>query len=514
MRRVGQEKSVLPTSLIALLTTCLPLAPPLQAGADPAAGPVVVVPIHRPLDEAMVTLTVRAVREAHEQRARALVFEIDSEGGAIDLMDRLIDVIENAKDLTTVAFVTQKAAFAGALIAISCERLYMKPATNIGSAVPILISLIGGEGRSGMLLLSRDNPAEFEKISSHLRAHFRAKAQAHGRSPALAEAMVDPNVAAIEVEIDGTRSFATDHEFDELVAQHGESAVRKLREICPKGKVLNLTAQEAQAAGFIDGIAASREDLLAQLGMASAPVLFVAPSWADLLAQFTRSFGWLLILVGLVSLFIELKIPGFGLPGLLGIACLTIYLAGNYIAGVADWGEILLVLFGFGLVSIEIFVLPGTLLPGLIGLIAVVAGLVLASQTTLLPQSDRPLAEAAWWENVRVLSLTLVGVVGTMLLLAWSFPNLPILNRAVLKAAGSAANMTATAALALPPAGTIGTAKTDLRPSGKVIVESREHDASSEGPWIEAGSAIVVLRSGGNHLIVRLNGPASERMNG
>lgn len=499
-----------PIPLATLLVTLLPLARPPQAAAPKASGPVVVVPIQGQLDEAMMTLTVRAVREAYANHARALVFEIDSEGGAIELMDRLIDEIERAHDLTTVAFVTQKAASAGALIAISCQRLYMKPATNIGSAVPILISLIGGEGKPGVLLLSRDNPAEFEKISSHLRAHFRAKAQANGRSPALAEAMVDPNVAAWEIEIDGARSFATEHDFGELVAQHGEAAVHKVREVCPRGKVLNLTAQEAQGLGFIDGVAASREDLLAQLGMSNAEVLFIAPSWTDLLAQFTRHFGWLLILVGLIALFIEMKVPGFGLPGLLGIACLTVYLAGNYIAGVADWGEILLVLFGFAMVAVEIFALPGTLLPGLIGLIAVIAGLVLASQTTLLPESDKPLAEAAWWENVRVLSLTLVGVVGTMLLLAWAFPSLPILNRAVLKTAARATSAAAVL-VTLPDAGATGRAKTDLRPAGKVIVEGREFDASSEGPWIGAGSAVVVLRSGGSHLIVRATAPKESK---
>lgn len=491
----------------ALLVTLLPLARPPQKSADKGTGPVVVVPIQGQLDEAMMTLTVRAVRTAHEQHARALVFEIDSEGGAIELMDRLIDVIERANDLTTVAFVTQKAASAGALIAISCQRLYMKPATNIGSAVPLLVTLLGQA-----IPLSRDLPAEFEKISSHLRGHFRAKAQANGRKEALAEAMVDPQVGVWEVEVDGARQFATEHDFMELVAQHGEAAVHKVKEVCPLGKVLNLTAIEAQGYGFIDGIAASREDLLAQLGLAGANVLFIAPSWTDMLAQFTRHYGWLLILVGLISLFIEMKVPGFGLPGLLGVACLAIYLTGNYIAGVADWSDILLVVFGFALIAVEIFALPGTLLPGLVGLIAVVAGLVLASQTTFLPHAEKPLAEAAWWENVRVLSLTLVGVVATMLLFAWAFPSLPILNRAVLK---TSAGATAPAAvlLALPDAGASGKAKTDLRPAGKVVVDGREFDASSEGPWIAAGSTIVVIRGAGSHLVVRATAPGAERRN-
>jgi hypothetical protein len=63
---------------------------PAAAGAARGDGPVVVVPIQGELDEAMVTLTMRAVRVARERQARSLVFEIDSEGGNIGLMDRLI----------------------------------------------------------------------------------------------------------------------------------------------------------------------------------------------------------------------------------------------------------------------------------------------------------------------------------------------------------------------------------------------------------------------------------------
>ncbi len=500
---------LLPTLLALFAAAASPADAPAQVAAPRHGGPVVVVPIVGELDEAMVTLTMRAIRVAREQQARALVFEIDSEGGNISLMDRLIDEIERASDLPTVAYVTQKAASAGALIAISCERLYMKPATNIGSAVPLLITMFPGQGPGGSQLLSSQQPAEYEKISSHLRAHFRTKAQYRGRNAALAEAMTDPNVGAFQIEEDGARSIVSEKEYREKVEEHGAAAVRKLREICPIGKVLNLTAQEAQEFGFVDGLAATRDDLLGQLRAGDAAVVLVGKEWTDVLAQFTRSFGWLLIGIGLVSLFIELKVPGFGIPGLLGIACIAVYLAGNYIAGVADWGEILLVVLGFALVAVEVFVLPGTLLPGLVGLIAIVAGLVLASQATLLPESDKPLAEAVYWSNVKMAALVVVGVVATMFVIAWAFPNIPILNRAVLKSSAGPVALAA-AALPLPDAGARGTAKTALRPAGKVVVDGREYDASSAGPFIEAGSAVAVLRSAGNHLIVRLERPASD----
>src|SRR5262249_20972131 len=159
------------------------------------------------------------------------------EGGQVELMDRLISEIESADDLTTVAFVKQKAASAGALISLSCGRLYMMPGSNIGSALPILL------GPFGNLVpihgLGDDRSPEMEKMLSHLRAHFRAKAQVNKRSEALAEAMVDPNLGVMEVAVNGVPRFVTLHELDNVVAQYGAENVQKVREVCRKGEIVN-----------------------------------------------------------------------------------------------------------------------------------------------------------------------------------------------------------------------------------------------------------------------------------
>jgi len=487
-------------------------ASPIQGAAQ--SGGTVVVPIHGPLSEPMLALTIRAIRRAHEVGASAIVFEIDTEGGEIELMDRLIDEIERAEDLKTVAFVTQKAASAGAAIAISCERLYMKPGSNIGSALVLNVPQLFGVPIQVPEVVGGD-PDIAKKMLGHYRAHFRAKAQAHRRPGALAEAMVYAESDVCEIEIDGVRFFVDEDELRHRIAQNGEAAVRKLRDVCHKGDVLNLTAQEALETGMNDGLATSRQDLLEQLGLSGAPVMEVTPSWSEKLADFTQSFGLLLLIGGLVAVFVEIKVPGFGLPGILGTLLLGLYLFGKYLAGLAEVTEILLIVAGFALIAVEVFVMPGTLVSGILGVVALLSGIVLASQQTFLPQPDRPFAEAAWWSNARTLSIGLVAGVVAMLAVAHYFPNLPFLNRAVLRtgtggsAATAARPLDAMDASYRPASGARGVARTVLRPAGKVVVDGRELDAVTEGMHVDGGQRIVVVRVEAAHVVVRPDdGPA------
>jgi membrane-bound serine protease (ClpP class) len=512
------KSPILLAALVALAAGAAAPGPVARAPQSEAArSGTVIAPIRGPLSESMLALTVRAIRRAHQANAAAIVFEIDTEGGEVGLMDRLIDEIERAQDLRTIAFVTQKAASAGALIAISCQRVYMKPGSNIGSALVLAVPHFFSPDQLPQVIGGGD-PSIAKKTLGHYRAHFRAKAQANGRPGALAEAMVFAETDVYEVEVAGDRRFVNENELRDLIAAHGESAVRKIRDIAKKGDVLNLTAQEAQATGLIDGLAVSREDLLEQLGLAGAPVVEIEPSWSERFAELTQSFGIVLLIGGLIAIFIEIKAPGFGVPGLVGIALLALWMFGKYLAGLAEITEILLIVAGFALIAVEIFVLPGMLISGIVGVIAILAGLVLASQQTFLPQPERPFAEASWWSNVRTLALGItLGVIG-MIAVAHFFPSIPFLNRAILRAGSSAAVVPGGTAFRpldevdlqfRPQPGARGVARTVLRPAGKVAVEGRELDAVSEGPFVDRGQPVVVVRVEAAHVVVRLDGGAS-----
>lgn len=478
----------------------------------PARSGSVVVPIVGPLSEEMVALTVRSIRLAHQSNARAIVFEIDTEGGEVTLMDRLIDEIEKAGELQTVAYVTQKAASAGSLIAISCQRLYMAPGSNMGSALVIMMPQLFGVPIGGAERIGGEDDALFKKLVGHYRAHWRAKAQANGRPAALAEAFVYAESPVYEVEVDGDVRYVTQSELDNLVATKGEEGLRRLRTICEKGAVLNLTAQEAFEVRMIDGLAVSRADLLTQLGLASGTVTAIEPSWSERLVGFLQSFGLLFLIGGMIAIFVEIKLPGFGLPGILGALLLGLWMFGKYLAGLAEVTELLLIAFGFALIAVEIFLVPGTMVAGVCGALGVVAGLVMAAQQTLLPESDRPYADAAWWSTTQSLTFGLVASCVGMIALAILLPRIPFLNRAILRpGTGAAPSIAGPAGLALdaidpsyrPALGARGVALTVLRPAGKVVIDGRELDAVSDGDLIEAGRAIEVVTVEPGRLVVR-----------
>ena len=510
------------TATVAVAQETAPETARVDAGSDSRRG-TLVVPILGPLSEEMVALTVRSIRRAHEMEARAIVFEIDTEGGDVELMDRLIDEIERSEDLHTIAYVTQKAASAGSAIAMSCQRLYMRPGSNMGSALTLMMPpSFFGVPLAGPETIRKDNEAYFSKIIGHYRAHWRAKAQANNRPAALAEAMVYATSAVYKVEVEGIVQYVNEVELRELADAKGEGAVRTLKTICKEGEVLNLTATECYEARMADGLATTRADLLAQLGLDPGEVEEIHPSWSERLAGFVQAWGLAFLIAGLVSVFLEIKLPGFGLPGLLGILFLGLWMFGKYLAGLAEVTEVLLVVLGFGLIAVEIFVLPGMLIAGVAGAAAVIGGLVMATQQTLLPQSDRPYSEMAWWSTTNSIALGIAGAAVAMVVVANFLPRIPLLNRAILRA-GSGANLavgpggTSTVARPLdelqpdwqPASGARGTAMTVLRPAGKVVVDGHELDAVSEGGFIDAGGAIEVVKSEPGRLVVRGRGPAA-----
>ncbi|MSR46394.1 MAG: hypothetical protein EXS13_04930 [Planctomycetes bacterium] len=496
-----------------------PARPACQEAVESVARRgTVVVPIRGPLSEEMVALTIRALRRAQEMNARAIVFEIDTEGGDLELMDRLVDEFEKVNDLETIAYVTQKAASAGALIAISCKRLYMRPGANIGSALLLFLPQKFGIPLGTVETLRDDNEAYFKKILRHFQAHFRAKAQANDRPAALAEAFVWSDVAVLEIEVNGDVQYVKATELEELAKVKGEESIQVKRTICKADDILNLTAQEAYDTRMIDGMATTREDLLEQLGLAAEPVEAIEPSWSERLAGFLQSFGLAFLIAGLIAIFVEIKLPGFGLPGVIGIVCLGLWMFGKYLAGLAEMTEVLLVVAGFGLIAVEIFVLPGTMIAGIAGAIGVIAGLVMATQQTLLPDSSSPFAEGAWWSATNSMVLSIAGSAIGMVLVAMFLPRIPFLNRAILRAGGGTAALTIGAAAAVrtldelapdykPTLGARGVALTVLRPAGKVKLDGRELDAVSEGAMIDRGRAVVVVALEPGRLVVRGAGP-------
>lgn len=295
-------------------------------------GAVYVVPITGTIDLGLAPYLSRVLNQAADNGASAVLLQIDTPGGRLDAVLQMRDALLDS-EVRTIAFVDRTAFSAGALIAIASDEIYMAPGAVMGAATPV----DGGTG-----------DAADEKIISAVRTTFKATAEARGRDPLVAEAMVDPAVS-----IDG---------------------------LVERGALLTLTTNDALAWGYAEGEAANRADVLAMAGLAQAPVVETSPSLAERLVRFITDplISTLLISGGVLLLIADLFIEGFGFPAMLGIALLALFFWGHTLAGLTGWEDVALVLLGLALMAVEIFVIPGFGIPGILGLAALLGGLFLA----------------------------------------------------------------------------------------------------------------------------------------
>lgn len=425
------------------------------ARGQPDRPIVYVAPIRGEIDNGLAPYVQRAVREAEAAGASALIVPIDTLGGRVDAAIVMRDALLGAR-IPTIAFIDPRAISAGALVALASEEIVMTTGATIGAAAPMIA---GADGQSA--------PAG-EKATSYVRKEFRATAEARGRNPQLFEAMVDE-----DVEIPG---------------------------IIAKGKLLTLTTNEALALGVADDRAESIDEVIARHGWSQADVRTLQPNWAEKTVRFFTStvVSSLLLGFGMLGLFVEVRTPGFGIPGVVGLACLALFFWSHALVALVGWEEIALVVVGLVLLAIELFVTPGFGVAGVVGAIALLTGLGMSLVGAGV--NVQGIVRAA--TQVSVALLVMLG--GAVLLLHF-LPRLPFGRALILSSGPEQARLRAPESsptdLILP--GDIGTAASPLRPSGIAEIGGARVDAMSEGEYIAADTPIEVLRIEQNHVIVR-----------
>ncbi|MEX1025566.1 MAG: hypothetical protein WD226_10875 [Planctomycetota bacterium] len=497
--------------LLFLLVLVLALLP--GAAQDAASAPdrerLVVVRIDGQLDVGSLALLHRAVATA--ERANApLVIELDTPGGAVDLMWRMVAELDDAlsRGVRTTAWIHDHAHSAGALVALACERVYGTPLASIGSALPVRV------GVGGLMPAAEDEDVA-EKLSSALRAEFRGIANERGRPGVVAEAMVDPSVEVRQIRVDGEVRLVDATEWHDLRERGVE--VEFLRTVCAAGELLNVTAREGVELGLLDGVGADLEAVAAKLGAEHRELLHVERSRSEDLAGWLYRIGPLLFVLGFLFAWMEFKVPGFGLPGIMAAAAFALALFGRYLVGLADVPHLVLFVVGVIGIAVELFVLPGALWPGLAGAVALVAAAawsILGSGVGLEYPLERELIVD---ELFLLAALALGGIVGAWLL-GRVLPSTPLYSRLALSpsegSGGSSAAMPQAARERTVVVGALGRAITALRPVGKVRVDlfdDHEFEALFPGGTLMPGTRVVVesvQRSG--RLIVAEAGPAAE----
>lgn len=429
----------------------------LAAAGLPAQPPAIVyvARVEGIIDLGLAPFVRRIVEEAETTRAAALILQINTFGGRVDAAVLIRDALLGAK-VKTVAFVDKRAISAGALISLACHVIAMGDGATIGAATPVQL---GGPGGG-------TQPTD-EKAISYVRKEFRSTAEFRKRPPLIAEAMVDPDVG-----IPG---------------------------LVEKGKLLTLTTSEALEHKVADFRADTVDEVLTRLALEGAEVRRRSENWAEQLVRFLTHpvLSSLLMTVGMLGIIVELRTPGFGVPGALGITSLALFFWGHWLVRLAGWEEMLLVGLGLLLLAIELFVTPGFGLTGILGILALIVGL------TLSLVGAGATAAIVIGAVARVAVSLLVALIASVLLLRF-VPRLPF-GRQLILHTGLAAD---TGYASAPERdrqwlGKRGTALSPLRPAGIATIDGERVDVVSQGEWIDAGTPIDVVNVDGNRIVVR-----------
>lgn len=436
-------------ALLAVWAAAAALSTPAVAKAKAAAsageGSVYVIPVKRQVDRALETFIDRAIGEAEEAKAALVVLDMDTPGGRLDSAQAIGTRIRNAA-VPTVAFVSGRAASAGAYIALNADRIAMAPGSMIGAA---------------MLVDSLGRAVDHPKLVSAFTGEMAAAASMNGRNPDIAAGMVDPDRVVEMPEIGRVKG---------------------------KGQILSLTADEAHRVGYADHLAATLDDVLRWQGVDGRSVVTVEPSLAERIAAFVTKpdVSVLLLVIGIAGIAIEMLVPGFGVPGIAGLAAFALYFFGHSIAGLAGMEALVLFLLGIALLVLELFV-PSFGILGVLGAAGVIAGVWMS----------------AGEQGVSSLIVALVSALVITAGVAWLFRERGVWNRFILREQltddkGYVSSETRTDLL-----GKEGVALTPLRPAGVADIGGERVDVVTAGEYVESGRRIRVVTVEGMRVVVR-----------
>lgn len=515
--------------LLAGLTAHAQDKAPDDAPAD--GGFVVVCTIDSEIDDGVAVVVQRAVREA--EGAAGLVFVIDTPGGRVD---SAIDITRYILDAPcpTVAFITGMGAIsAGALISYACDDLVMAPSSNIGASTPIM---------PGM----ETTPAMDEKSNSFIRAKYRALGEEKGHNPLLGEAMVDagielhgypgpdgkyviikvgdesppvqaeavpatkpapaaPGQADLERVVRGLLGQAEPAAVSTPPVEVTTSPVQPGMEVVSaKGNLLTLTPQEAFKFGLVAHRASDLDEALAWKGWGELRRVNIVPNWDESLFSFLTSptIAGLLLMCGIGGLYVEIRTPGFGIPGFVGLLCLATFFGSHLVVGMADWVDLLIVLIGITLIAVEIFVIPGFGFVGVTGLLCLVVGCYMALTRVPIPKYSwdfTRLEDAGQTVATAALLLTLFTIA------TWRYLPRTVLWRSLINVteqdvrAGYTVQSPEVAAAAV---GLRGVASSTLRPAGRARFGGKTLDVMTRGEFIAEGTPVEIIAVDGNRTLV------------
>ena len=444
------------------------------------------IPIEGTIDLGLPPYIERSIKEAETNNAVSIIFTVNTFGGRVDAATQIKDAILDSK-VPTVAFINKRAISAGALISLSCEKIYMTGGATIGATTAVDMS---GKKAS-------------EKVISYMREEMASTAEKRGRNKHIARGMVDEE---LEFPSKVKNEYVTsDNEIDTvktiiyyLIMDNDTIYVDDI-EGRKQGNLITLTTEQALKYKIADRSADTFNSVLDSLGFSNANVQTTSENWSENFVRFLTNpvVASLLTTFGFLGILFELQSPGWGIPGSIGLICLILSLSASYIAELATMNDFLIILIGILCIILEALVFPGFGIPGIAGIIFILWGLYLL----LLP--DIPVGEEVLSQASNGLFIGIIGgLIGLVLLFRamtktkfWKDLTSPGGQN---KEDGYAASFGWEKLV-----GETALTETDLHPSGWIVVNNERIFAVSEGNFIDKNVKVIVLSVDGNRVVVR-----------
>ncbi len=388
-----------------------------------------------------------------------VLIEMNTFGGMVNFADSIRSRILDSP-LETVVFINHNAASAGALISLATDRIYMSKGSSIGAASVV--------DQSGQVMP--------EKHQSYMRGLMRATAEAKGRDPKVAEAFVDADV--------------------------------DLPNIKPAGKILTLTASEAVQIKLAEAEAGTVAEVLEAEGIGQPQITQHQVTTIDRIISFliNPAVSGVLILLIIGGIYFEMQTPGIGFALVVAVIAAVLFFAPLYIQGLADNWEIALFVVGIVLILLEIFVIPGFGLAGILGIICLVCGLAFSMVAN--DYFNFTVTEPGMLFNSFLLVITSM-VVATIVMVIFGkgFLKTRAFKRLVLQDEQRSDEGYTSAKINTELINKEGVAKTVLRPSGKVEIDGKWYDAVALDGFVDIGEDIYVEKHENYNLFVRKKRP-------
>jgi membrane-bound serine protease (ClpP class) len=469
-------------------------------------GKALVLPIHEMITPTTQKMVEKWIDKANRESAKLIILEIDTPGGYVKAVEPICKKLLQC-EIPSVALVTNQAISGGSMVATACNEIVMVQGATIGDCEPhAMIGTLPANMR--------------EKIETTIRADMRANAQANGYPDKILEAMVTKSFELYLVEFaDGEKELLYKNEIELIEEQIKKGELKreiKGRKIIVKeGNLLTLTAKEAVEYKLASTMVKNTGEFYNARNIRSSDIVRPTKAKAGEMNLKLQMVLAAFLIIGIAGIVVESQVPGFGIPGVVGIIGFACFFSTLFFYDRASVFEITLFVVGIILLLVEIFILPGFGVAGIGGVCCILASIILG----YMPASG---AGMDWrteaWNAINVFSYAVIGSLILGILLVKYLPKIPIFNNMLLpgtlragtdvnteikeKEFGSFPHEEMGQHVKSKLIGQSGVVVSVLRPSGKMRTE--------EGLTLDVVSSGTMIKEGAKVKIVDVNGPRIE----